>query len=605
MKAQFSHINTMIEKDKIRVLLVDDDEDDYMLTKYIFDEFKDNSYELEWTMNYDVALKDMTETAHDIYLVDYRLGAHNGLDLLQKAISGGCRSPIILLTGQGDKEVDFMAMQAGAADYLVKGEFEAPLLERAIRYSLRHAQSMERLLHEALHDSLTGLPNRTKFSEVLSDALKKAKRIRTSRFAVLFLDLDRFKVINDSLGHLIGDQLLVETSRRLQSCLRPYDVVARFGGDEFVIFICDAENVEIVFEISERLQREISAPFKIDGHEIFTSTSIGITLYDDSYDLPEDILRDADSAMYQAKTEGKARCKVFQKSMHASNVNLLQVENDLRRAIERKEFRVYYQPIVDLRTRTITEFESLIRWEHPENGLIAPCDFIPLAEETGLIIPIGRWVLEESCRQIKIWEEKLFSSSPLSISVNLSAKQLMNSEVIQNVQEIMKRTGIKAHTLKLEITESMIMDNAELALQILSDLCDLGVRISSDDFGTGYSSLSYIHKFPFHRLKIDRSFISKMDRDEKSEEIVRTIILLAKNLGMDTVAEGIENEVQLQRLCQLGCNFGQGYLFSRPLPVDGIENLMLNSLEKIQYLKWLPAAESLENQDALEIKRLQ
>ncbi|NJM52476.1 MAG: EAL domain-containing protein [Blastocatellia bacterium] len=518
----------MIEKDKIRVLLVDDDEDDYMLTKYIFDEFKDNSYELEWTMNYDVALKDMTETAHDIYLVDYRLGAHNGLDLLQKAISGGCRSPIILLTGQGDKEVDFMAMQAGAADYLVKGEFEAPLLERAIRYSLRHAQSMERLLHEALHDSLTGLPNRTKFSEVLSDALKKAKRIRTARFAVLFLDLDRFKVINDSLGHLIGDKLLVETSRRLQSCLRPYDVVARFGGDEFVIFICDAENVEVVLEISERLQREISAPFKIDGHEIFTSTSIGITLYDDSYDLPEDILRDADSAMYQAKTEGKARCKVFQKSMHASNVNLLQVENDLRRAIERNEFRVYYQPIVDLRNRTITEFESLIRWEHPENGLIAPCDFIPLAEETGLIIPMGRWVLEESCRQIKIWEEKLFSSSHLSISVNLSAKQLMNSEVIHNVQEIMKRTGIKAHTLKLEITESMIMDNAELALQILSDLCELGVRISSDDFGTGYSSLSYIHKFPFHRLKIDRSFISKMDRDEKSEEIVRTIILLAK-----------------------------------------------------------------------------
>lgn len=591
----------MIEENKIRVLLVDDDEDDYMLTKYIFDEFKDNSYELEWTTSYDVALKDMTATAHDIYLVDYRLGAHNGLDLLQKAISAGCRSPIILLTGQGDKEVDFMAMQAGAADYLVKGEFEAPLLERAIRYSLRHAKSMERLLHEALHDSLTGLPNRTKFSEVLSDALKKAKRKSSAKFAILFLDLDRFKVINDSLGHLIGDKLLVETSKRLQSCLRPYDVVARFGGDEFVIFICDAENLEVVLEIGERLQREISSPFKIDGHEIFTSTSIGITMFDDDYELPEDIIRDADSAMYLAKTEGKARCKVFQKSMHVSNVNLLQVENDLRWAIERNEFRVFYQPIVDLITHKITEFESLVRWQHPENGLVSPCDFIPLAEETGLIIPIGRWVLEESCRQMRLWEKELFSDSTLSISVNLSAKQLMNSEVIENLKEIMEITGIKAHTLKLEITESMIMENAELALQILSDLCDLGVRISSDDFGTGYSSLSYIHKFPFHRLKIDRSFISKMDRDEKSEEIVRTIILLAKNLGMDTVAEGIETEQQLQRLCELGCNFGQGYLFAKPLPVEGIENLINNDLSRIERLQW----GSMTNLQTMEINNLQ
>lgn len=595
----------MNENNKIRVLLVDDDEDDYMLTKYIFDEFKDNSYELEWTTSYTEALRDMTETAHDIYLVDYRLGAHNGLDLLQKGISSGCRSPIILLTGQGDKEVDFMAMQAGAADYLVKGEFEAPLLERAIRYSLRHAQSMERLLHEALHDSLTGLPNRTKFSEVLSDALKKSSRVNYPKFAVLFLDLDRFKVINDSLGHLIGDKLLIETSRRLQSCLRPYDVVARFGGDEFVVFIHEAKNSELAAEIAERLQREICVPFKIDGHEIFTSASIGITLYDEDYELPEDILRDADSAMYQAKTEGKARCKMFQKSMHVSNINLLQVENDLRRAIEREEFRVYYQPIIDLKTRKVTEFESLVRWQHPENGLVAPCDFIPLAEETGLIIPIGRWVLEESCRQIRLWEESFLIKSPLAISVNLSAKQLMNSEVNQIIREVMELTGIKPHTLKLEITESMVMENAELALQILSDLCDLGVRISSDDFGTGYSSLSYIHRFPFHRLKIDRSFISKMDKDEKSEEIVRTIILLAKNLSMDTVAEGIENESQLQRLCELGCNYGQGYLFSRPLPVSGIEDLMHNGLSKIENLNWSAKSNLYGEQDTLQINNLQ
>jgi diguanylate cyclase (GGDEF)-like protein len=595
----------MIEKEKIRVLLVDDDEDDFVLTKYIFEEFKDNAYELEWTTSYTEAMRDMTESAHHIYLVDYRLGAHSGLDLLQKAISGGCRSPIILLTGQGDKEVDMMAMQAGAADYLVKGEFEAPLLERAIRYSLRHAQSMERLLHEALHDSLTGLPNRTKFSEVLSDALKKSKRINPPKFAVLFLDLDRFKVINDSLGHLIGDKLLIETSNRLQNCLRPYDVVARFGGDEFVVFLHEGKTSELVVEIAERLQREICAPFVIDGHEIFTTASIGITMYEESYEVPEDILRDADSAMYQAKSEGKACCRVFQKSMHASNINLLQIENDLRRAIERKDFRVFYQPIIDLKSRKITEFEALVRWEHPENGIIMPNDFIPVAEETGLIIPIGRWVLEQSCRQIRKWEEKFFSDGTLAISVNLSAKELMNPEIKGSIQETIQLTGIKPHTLKLEITESMVMENTELALKILSDLCKLGVKISSDDFGTGYSSLSYIHKFPFHRLKIDRSFISKMDKDEKSEEIVRTIILLAKNLAMETVAEGIENEQQLRRLCELGCNYGQGYLFSKPMPVAGIEDLMLNNLSQIENLNWISAADIVEGQETLQITNLQ
>ena len=595
----------MNDKKLIRVLLVDDDEDDYILTKYLFDEFKDNSYELEWTSNYEDALNDMMTSGHHIYLVDYRLGAHNGLDLLQRAILAGCRSPIILLTGQGDKEVDFQAMQAGAADYLIKGQFESPLLERAIRYSLRHAQTMDRFLYEALHDSLTGLPNRTKFNEVLTDAIKKSIRLKTVKFAVLFLDLDRFKVINDSLGHLVGDKLLVETSRRLQSCLRPYDVVARFGGDEFTIFVNEAKTNENIIEIAERLQTEISTAFKIDGHEIFTTASIGITLSDYEYTKPEDILRDADTAMYQAKATGKARSKLFHKAMHTNNVNLLQVENDLRRAIERQEFRVFYQPIVNLKTKSVTEFESLIRWEHPENGLIMPCDFIPLAEETGLIIPMGRWVLEESCRQIKKWEKKFVFSSPPSISVKLSAKQLMNSEVYDHIKEIIEQSAISPHSLKLEVTESMVMENAELALKILSDLCNLGIRISSDDFGTGYSSLSYLHRFPFHRLKIDRSFISKMDQDEKSEEIVRTIILLSKNLSMDVVAEGIETEKQLQRLVGLGCAYGQGYLFSRPLTVAGIENFMVDSPNNIQTIDWSSKIDFFENPETVQAANVQ
>lgn len=571
-------MKNQLRENSVKVLLVDDDEEDYILTKFLFDDFKDNAYHLQWTSDYDFALEAMLSNAHDVYLVDYRLGSKNGLELLSQAIAAGCRAPAILLTGQGDKEVDLEAMKAGAADYLVKGEIEAPLLERSIRYSIQQARTLEKLLHEATHDALTGLPNRANFSHFLKDKIDTAHRRGLFNFAVLFLDLDRFKIINDGLGHVVGDKLLVAISERLKNCLRAGDIVSRFGGDEFTILAHRVNAPEDAIEIAERLQNGLSAPFKLDGYEVFTSASIGITLAESGRHTPEEFLRDADTAMYRAKASGKARFEIFDPEMHIRNMNLLQMENDLRRAIDRREFAVFYQPILDLENGKVCELEALLRWEHPEHGLIAPNEFIPVAEETGLIVPIGRWVLEESCRQIGKWQKQFGLENRLSVSVNLSAKQLIHANLTAQISEIMRTTGICPRSLKLEVTETSVMENADVALEILSGLCALGVRISSDDFGTGYSSLNYLHRFPFERLKIDRSFVGRMDKDAKSEEIVRTILLLAANLNLEVVAEGIETKQQFQQLRELGCRLAQGFLFSKPVTAVEIASILKDGL---------------------------
>ena len=571
---------TQINNQLIKVLLVDDDEDDYVLTRYLFEEFKDNRYELEWTSSYYTAQTAMNDGIYDLYLIDYRLGSQNGLNLIREAIADGCRAPMILLTGQGDKEIDLEAMKAGAADYLVKGAFDAQLLERSIRYSVRHARALDRLIHQATHDALTGLPNRTNFSNLLTDSIEIAQKRNKFDFAVLFLDLDRFKVINDSLGHVMGDKLLVAIAERIKACVRPHDVVSRFGGDEFTVLLKRINNVEEAVEVAERLQCKLAVPFTLNGFEVFTSSSIGITFADNDQRKPEDFLRDADTAMYRAKVLGKARYEVFDCAMHVRNINLLKVENDLRRAIERNEFQVYYQPIVRLETEEVCEFEALLRWNHPEHGLVAPNEFIPVAEESGLIVPIGKWILEESCRQIAQWQKDFPAHNNLAVSVNLSAKQLMHPDLTGQVNEFMEKNDLSPRCLKLEVTETTVMENADLAFEILSELCALGIHISSDDFGTGYSSLSYLHRFPFECLKIDRSFVGKMDKDAKSEEIVRSIITLAQNLHLDVVAEGIETESQLKLLRMLGCRAGQGYLFSKPVNAEFAERLLIDGLQR-------------------------
>jgi diguanylate cyclase (GGDEF)-like protein/PAS domain S-box-containing protein len=424
----------------------------------------------------------------------------------------------------------------------------------------------ERLLHDAFHDSLTGLPNRALFMDHLKMAIARTERHQDRRFAVLYLDLDRFKIINDSLGHMIGDQLLVGIATRLKNALRPIDTIARFGGDEFTILVEDIVDENEVIYVAERLQYELSAPFSLSGREVFTTVSIGIALSSiDNAQQAEEILRDADTAMYRAKTLGKTRYEIFDVAMHAQAVKSLQLETDLRRALEREEFFIQYQPIISLDTFNLSGFEALVRWKHPEHGSISPAEFIPVAEETGLIIQIGEWVLREACYQMQHWHEKFPGHTPLFLSVNLSVKQFNQPDLIEKIASIIRETGLAPQSLKLEITESAVSENIETVAEMMEQIRAIGVELSMDDFGTGYSSLSHLHRFPLDTLKIDRSFISLMQENDENMEIVRTIVGLAQNLGMVLVAEGVETYDQITILRKLGCEYGQGYFFSKPI----------------------------------------
>ncbi|HVF87131.1 MAG TPA: EAL domain-containing protein [Pyrinomonadaceae bacterium] len=682
----------------IRALLVDDDEDDYVMTREMLSEVKGEVFRLDWVPSYHDALETIRRGEHDVYLLDYRLGGHNGLDILREARGGGCGAPMILLTGQGDDAVDVEAMKAGASDYLVKGQIEPSLLGRSIRYAVERAQALgalreteeryqrlvelspdaiivhsgarirfvngagvkllgaagtaqvlgklitdfvrddrrenvenrihqtikeetalpfveeklrrldgkevyvevaavpfvyegeaavqvvardisrrkeieERLIHDAFHDALTGLPNRVLFAEHLKLAVERAKRPKRYLFAVLFLDLDRFKNINDSLGHTVGDQLLIGIARRFEGCLRHIDTVARLGGDEFAVLLDGIEDSSDAVRVAERLQKALRQPLNLGGHEVFTSASIGIALSSTGYEQPEEVVRDADTAMYRAKALGKARHEIFDTEMHARAVTLLRLENDLRRAVERDEFCVYYQPIISLDGGGIYGFEALVRWQHPERGLVAPSQFITVAEETGLIIPIGRWVLREACRQMRQWQKQFPSVRSLTLSVNLSGKQLTQPDLVAQVKQILRESDFDPRLLQLEITESAVIENTRTVTEMLLQLRDLGLRLSMDDFGTGYSSLSYLHRFPINTIKIDRSFINSREGGDENE-IVRTIIMLARSMGMNVVAEGVETQDQLSYLKSLDCEYGQGFLFSRPVHAGAVEQML-------------------------------
>ena len=424
----------------------------------------------------------------------------------------------------------------------------------------------QQLLHNAFYDSLTGLPNRALFIDRLERALERARRRREKYvFAVLFLDIDSFKTINESLGHAAGDELLARTAKRLRSRVRSLDTVARFGGDEFAVLLEELPHYRKAVHITSYLQEELAQPYEVAGREVFSSASIGVVLGRPEYASSEEILRDADTAMYRAKAMGRNRFKIFNGKMRSQAVHRLEVESDLRGAVRREEFRVHYQPIVSLAHNQVMGFEALARWQHPTRGLVGPEAFIPLAEETGLIVPIGLWVLRTACAQTKVWQDHFGAGSLTCISVNLSAKQLDQSDLVERVRDILEDTGLDPRCLKLEITESVLMGNPQAVIGKLERLKALGVKLAIDDFGTGYSSLAYLHQFPIDTLKIDRSFISGILCLGKESEIVRTIVSLAHGMGMDVVAEGVETSEQVGKLTGLKCEFGQGYIFSRPV----------------------------------------
>lgn len=435
----------------------------------------------------------------------------------------------------------------------------------------------EQLRFNGLHDALTGLPNRHLLIEHLQNAINRVARYRLDSFAVLFLDLNLFKIINDSLGHIEGDNLLIMISKRLKECLRINDIVARFGGDEFTILLDRITGMNDVLQIVDRIKETLKKPFNLSGRDIFISTSIGIVLSDPKYTKPEEILRDADIAMYRSKINGKSDYEIFDQRMHDQANMRLQLETELRSAIKKDELTVHYQPIIELASNRIVGFEALIRWIHPTRGLVSPFNFIPIAEESGLIIPIGEWILRESCRQTRQWQLQNPLHKNLSVSVNLSCKQFQQSDLLEKVEEILKETDLQAECLRLEITESHLMQKYDNAFETVNQLRNLGVKISIDDFGTGYSNLSYLHQMPVNYLKIDRSFINRMEENNENYEIVRTILALAKNLGFAVIAEGIETATQAQQLKMFNCKYGQGYFFSKPVTSEDAGKLIYQS----------------------------
>lgn len=515
----------------------------------------------------------------DIILADFSLpgfDARRALCLLREQHAD---VPFIIVSGCIGEEVAVDCMKQGATDYLIKDRLArlAPAVKQALdqkRLQEEKRRAEDRLLYEAFHDTLTGLPNRALLLERLSRCVLHGRRNETHVFAVLSLDLDGFKVVNDSLGHAPGDQLLIEVAQRLCQHVRAGDTVARLGGDEFVVLLEDIKAASNASRVADRIQQELTKAFSVEGRDVFTSTSIGIACSTTGYDRPEDALRDAGTALVRAKGLGKNRFVMFDTTMHTQAMARLELETDLRHAITRHEFHLYYQPIVCLGRGAVVGFEALLRWRHPERGVLTPDLFLTVAEEIGLLVPIGQWVLLSACRSLRAWQEQFKADPPLSVGINLSCKQFLQLDLLTIIDQTLRESALDPRSLKLEITETVMMENPESATETLHQLRRRQIETYMDDFGTGYSSLSYLQRFPIDTLKVDHSFITRMETNQESLEIVRTIVALAHNLGRKVVAEGVESARQLTVLRKLHCDYGQGHLFSKPLNAEAVPQFL-------------------------------
>ncbi|MEN9518883.1 MAG: hypothetical protein RLZZ381_1471 [Cyanobacteriota bacterium] len=596
------------------ILIVDDIADNLRVLSATLTE---KGYQVRCAKNGTMALITAQRNPPQLILLDIKMPDMDGYQVCEKLKADEVTKdiPIIFLSALDDVFDKVKAFTVGGADYITK-PFQAEEVAVRIQHQLalqaakaeifqlntqleqkvqqrtaqleevidqlnleiaEHQLTQDKLSHQALHDALTSLPNRTLFMEHLTKAIQRHQRNQDYLFAVLFIDLDRFKITNDNWGHAVGDQLLIAIAQILQECCRELDTVARLGGDEFTILLEDLENLQDAVAIAERLLERLVSPIHLDNRKVFSGASIGIVFGSIAYHNGIELLRDADIAMYRAKALGKGRYAVFDREMYAQTIHLSQLETDLRLALERDEFVLYYQPIVSLETLTLIGFEALVRWQHPQTGLISPGEFIALAEDTGLIIPIGEWVLQQACQQLSTWQSKFPLVSSLHISVNLSSKQIKQFDFVEKLKQILYLTGLNGEYLRLELTETMLMDGSEKTIELLHQIKQQKVQLSIDDFGTGYSSLSYLHRFPVDTLKIDRSFVSLINAEGNNCEIVKTIITLAHSLGMKAIAEGVETPHQINHLKNLGCEVAQGYFFAKPLNLQLAESIIVNN----------------------------